>query len=195
MGDIIWGTFLIVLILGVFGLYRFSTRKKVEQRSFTKFISLLLLLGGLIGFLTTGLNERLLHDHPYTYVLTLIFFVSQTIASILYYKGVKAGLPVLIFTLLLQIPIVRGINFSYNNQTLFSFKLEKYPGEFWDIEPGSYVHFMYFDFDYVVVENSNRNSGFGLNLIPLLTIAVFWRTQIVSGNASNLLTNDKDNHE
>jgi len=177
MGDIIWGTFLIILILGVFGLYRFSTRKKVEQRSFTKFISLLFILGGLIGFLTTGLNERLLHEHPYTYFLTLIFFISQTIASILYYMGVKAGLPLLILTLLLQVPIVRGINFSYSNQTLFSLRLEKYPGKFWDIEPGSYVHFMYFDFDldYAFVESSNRKSGFGLNLIPLLTIAVLWR--------------------
>lgn len=175
MGDIIWGTFIIILILGVFGLYRFSTRKKVEQRSFTKFISLLFILGGLIGFLTTALNERLLHDHPYRYFLTLIFFISQTIGSILYYKGGKAGLPLLILPLLLQIPIVRRINFSYNNQTLFSFTLENYPGKFWNIEPGSYVHFTYFDFDHVVVENSNRKSGFGLNLIPLLTIAVLWR--------------------
>jgi uncharacterized membrane protein YfcA len=74
MGDIIWGTSLIILILGVFGLYRFSTRKKVEQRSFPKFMSLLLILGGLIGVLTTALSERLSHEHHYIYFLTLIFF-------------------------------------------------------------------------------------------------------------------------
>jgi uncharacterized membrane protein YfcA len=73
MGDIIWGTFLIILILGVFGLYRFFTRKKVEQRSFPKFISLLLILGGLIGVLTTALNERLQQEHTYVYFLTLFF--------------------------------------------------------------------------------------------------------------------------
>lgn len=163
------------LTLGLFGLYRFSTRKKVEQRSFYKFISLVIILGGLIGVLTTGLNERLLYDHPYIYFLTLIFYISQTIASILYYRAMKVGLPLLILTLLLQIPMVRGLKFSYSNQTLFSFKLEKYSGKIWDFEPGSYVHFMYFDFDYVVVENSNRKSGFGVNLIPLLTIVVFLR--------------------
>ena len=173
MGDIIWGTFLIILTLGLLGLYRFFTRKKVEQRSFCKFISLLIILGGLIGILTTGLNERLLDEHPYQYLLTLTFFITQTIASILYYREVKVGLPLLILTLLLQIPVVRGLNFSYSNQTLFSFKLEKYPGKFWDLEPGSYVHFIYFDFDLVVVEDSKRESGYGLNFIPLLTIAVF----------------------
>src|SRR5687768_987713 len=123
MGDIIWGTFLIILALGLFGLYSFFTRKNVGQRSFRKFISLLVILGGLIGILTSGLNERLLDDHPYQYLLTLTFFITQTIVSILYYRKVKLGLPLLILTLLLQIPVVRGHNFSYSNQTLFSFKL------------------------------------------------------------------------
>lgn len=173
MGDIIWGTFLTILALGLFGLYRFWTRKKVGQRSFRKFILLLIVLGGLIGILTTGLNERLLDDHPYQYLLTITFFITQTIASILYYREVKVGLPLLILTLLLQIPIVRGLSFSYSNQTLFSFRLEKYPGKFWDLEPGSYVHFLYFD--YVIVKTSKRESGYGLNLIPLLAIAVFWK--------------------
>jgi hypothetical protein len=178
MGDIIWGTFLIILILGVFGLYRFSTRKKVKQRSFAKLISLLIILGGLIGILITALDGRLMHEHPYIYFLTLIFFVSQTIASILFYKGVKAGLLLLVLTLLLQTPIVRGINFSYVNQTLFSLRLKQSPGKFVDVEPGSYVHVMYFvydhNYDYFVMD-SNRESGFGLNLIPLLIIVVLWR--------------------
>jgi hypothetical protein len=175
MGDIIWGTFLTILTLGLFGLYIFFTRKKVGQRSFRMFISLLIILGGLFGVLTTGLNERLLDDHPYQYLLTLTFFITQTIASILYYREVKVGLPLLILTLFLQIPIVSAHNFSYSNQTLFSFRLEKYPGKIWDIEPGSYVHFIYFDvdFEYVVAGDSKKESGYGLNLIPLLTIAVF----------------------
>lgn len=177
MGDIIWGTFLIILILGVFGIYRFSTRKKVEQRSFPKFISLLLLLGGLIGVLTTVLNEWLPQEHTYIYILTLIFFVSQTIASILYYKGVKAGLVLLVLTLLLQTPIIRGLNFSYINQTLFSLRLVQYSEKFGDVEPGSYVHVSYFDYDHndYFVMDSNRESGFGVNLIPLLIIVVLWR--------------------
>jgi hypothetical protein len=117
-----------------------------------------------------------LDDHPYQYLLTLAFFITQTTASILFYKEVKIGLPLFMLTLLLQIPVVRELNFSYSNQTLFSFKLEKYPGKFWDVEPGSYIHFIYFDLDYdFVVENSKRESGYGLNLIPLLTIAVFWK--------------------
>jgi hypothetical protein len=126
MGDIIWGTFLIVLTLGVLGLYRFFTRKKVEQRSFAKFISILLVPGGLIGFFLTALNERLRDDHPNIYFLTLVFFISQTLASIFYYRAVKVGFPLLMLTLLLQIPIVRGPDFSYRNQTLFSFNLERY---------------------------------------------------------------------
>lgn len=165
-------------MLGVFGLYTFSTRKKVKQRSFAKLISLLLILGGLIGVLTTALNERLLHEHPYIYFLTLIFFVSQTIASILFYKEVKARLLLLVLTLLLQTPIVRGINFSYINQTMFSLRLELSPGKFGNVEPGSYVHVMSFaydlNYDYFVMD-SNRESGFGLNLIPLLIIVVLWR--------------------
>jgi hypothetical protein len=179
MGDIIWGTSLIILILGVFGLYRFSTRKKVEQRSFPKFMSLLLILGGLIGVLTTALSERLSHEHHYIYFLTLIFFVSQIVASILYYKGMNGGLLLLVLTLLLQTPIIRGINFSYINQTLFSLRLVQYSEKFGDVEPGSYVHVSYFDFDYdhndYFVMDSNRESGFGVNLIPLLIIVVLWR--------------------
>jgi hypothetical protein len=182
MGDIIWGTFIIILALGAFGLYRFSTRKKVEQRSFVKFISFLIILGGLIGFLTTGLNERLLDDHPGRYFLTLIFFFSQTLASILYFREVKVGLPLLTLTLLLQIPIVRGLNFSYRNQTLFGVILQDYPGNFWDIEPGSYVHVFHVDVDNVAVERSpSKESTFGLNLIPLLSIIAFLRSKKRSG--------------
>ena len=120
--------------------------------------------------MTTGLNERLLDDHPYTYFLTLVFFISQTLASVFYYKAVKIGLPLLVLTLLLQIPIVHDFNFTYRNQTMFSLSVENNTKKFWDIEPGSYVHFIYFDFDYVIVDNQNRESSFGLNLIPLLTI-------------------------
>lgn len=179
MGDIIWGTLLVLLTLGLFVLYRFLTWKRVEQRSFRKFISLVIILGGLIGILATGLNERLLDNHPYQYLLTLIFFITQTLASMLYYREVKVGLPLLMLTLLLQIPVVRGLNFSYSNQTLFSFKLAKYPGKFWDLEPGSYVHFIYFNFEYINVKDSKRVSGYGLNLIPLLTMVVFWRKTVL----------------
>ena len=177
MGDIIWGTFFILLTLGLFGLYIFFTRKNVGQRSFRKFISLVIILGGLIGILATGLNERLLDDHPYQYLIFLTFFVTQTIASILYYRDVKVGLPLLILTLLLQIPIVRTINLSYGNQTLFSFRLVKYPGKICDIEPGSYVNFIYFnmDYNYVVEGNAKKESSYGLNLIPLLTIGFLLR--------------------
>lgn len=177
MGDIIWGTFFILLTLGLFGLYIFFTRKNVGQRSFRKFMSLVIILGGLIGTLATGLNERLLDEHPYQYLLFLTFFITQTIASILYYRKVKVGLPLLILTLLLQIPIVRIINLSYSNQTLFSLRLVKYPGKIWDIEPGSYVHFIYFDRDsyYVGERNSKKELSYGLNLIPLLTIGFLLR--------------------
>ncbi len=178
MGDIIWGTFLIILILGIFGLYRFFTRKNVDQRSLRKFISLLLMVGGLLGLLTMGLNERLRYDHPDTFFLSITFFIMQTIASIWYFKAERVGRYLLIFTLLLQVPIMRSPNLSYSNQTLFSFELYKYPGKWWDIEPGSYVYFIYFDIEEFELENTNRKSGFGLNLIPLLTIAVLLKPQL-----------------
>jgi hypothetical protein len=176
MGDIIWGTFLIILTLGVFGVYRFFTRKKVEQRSFIKFISLLLILGALIGVLTTGLNARL-YDHPYIYFLTLVFFILQTSASILCYRTLKIGLPLLILTLLLQIPLASDLNFSYRNQTMFSFVVKRYPGKFFDLEPGSYVHFIYSNYDNGLVENNNRKLSLGVNLVPLLTIIAFWKNR------------------
>jgi hypothetical protein len=182
MGDIISGGVLIVLTLGVFGLYRFFTRRKIEQRSFIKFISILLILGALIGFLTTGLNERLLDDDPCLYFLTIVFFTSQALASILYYKAVRIGLPVLILTLLLQIPILRDFNFSYHNQTMVSISIASYPGKFWDIEPGSYVHFVYFDFDHVLIEKQNKKLSFGLNLIPLLAVIAFVKAGRQLGN-------------
>jgi hypothetical protein len=77
----------------------------------------------------------------------------------------------------LQIPIIGTKKLSYSNQTLFSFRIEKYNGKIVDIEPGSYVHFMYIDvdFDYVNVGNPKKDSGYGLNLIPLLTIVLLWR--------------------
>ncbi|HNP78189.1 MAG: hypothetical protein U0289_16300 [Cyclobacteriaceae bacterium] len=177
MGDIIRGIFTILLILGLYGLYRWFTRKKVGQRSFRKFISLVIILGGVVGTLATGLNERLLEDHPYQYLLSLSFFITQGLASLLYYREAKVGLALLILTLLLQIPIIGTKKLSYSNQTLFSFRIEKYNGKIVDIEPGSYVHFMYIDvdFDYVNVGNPKKDSGYGLNLIPLLTIVLLWR--------------------
>jgi hypothetical protein len=178
MGDIIWGTFIIILALGAFGLYRLSTRKNVEQRSFVKFISLLIILGGLIGFLTTAFNKRLLDGYAERYFLTLIFFFLQTLASILYFRQVKVGLPLLTLTLLLQVPIVRGLSFSYRNQTLFGVILQNSPGNFWDIEPGSYVRVFHFKVDNVAVERSpNNESSFGINLIPLLNIIAFLRSK------------------
>lgn len=175
MGDIIWGTFLIILVLGLFGLYRFNIRKSPEKRSFRKFLSLLILLGGAIGMLATGLNERLLHDHPYQYALTLLFFVTQTAASLLYFREVKAGLALLALTLLLQVPILRLQNLSYTNQTLFSLRLENLPKTLWDIEPGSYIHFMYFKLDRRFIHLSTTESSYGVNLIPLFSIAMLWR--------------------
>lgn len=177
MGDIIWGTFLVVLSVGVFGVYRFSTRKKINQRSFPRLVSLLIVLGGIVGLLTNGLNERLLDEEPYLYFLTVTFFGMQTLASVLYYRTVFVGLLFLIFTLLLQVPIVRAPNYSYNSQTLFSLRVEPSSVKILNIEPGSYVHFIYFDADFMVVENSKRKSDFGLNVIPLLTIAILAGTR------------------
>ena len=172
MGDIIWGTFLLALSLGLFGAYRFSTKKKISQRSFPRLVSLLIILGGIVGLLTSGLNERLLDEEPSLYFLTVAFFGIQTLAGILYYRAVFVGLLLLIFTLLFQVPIMRGPNYSYNNQTLFGLRLEPSSEKILNIEPGSYVHFIYFDADFMVVEKSNKKSGFGLNLIPLLAMAI-----------------------
>jgi hypothetical protein len=173
MGDIIWGTFFTILIIFVLVLYILLTRKRVEQRSLTKLISILLIIGGSIGFLSIGLDSRLLADHPYVYLLTLLFFISQTFASMLYYRSIKIGLPLLMFTLLLQIPILDHDHFSYRNQTLFGLAIKKYPAKFWDIEPGSYIHFTYFNIEYSAVNSSSKESSFGLNLLPILIIAAF----------------------
>ena len=108
-----------------------------------------------------GLNERLLEDHPYQYLLSLSFFLSLKGLSLLYYREAKVGLAFVDSYSLLQIPIIGTKKLSYNNQTLFSFRIENYNGKIVDIEPGSYVHFMYIDvdFDYVNVGNPKKDSG------------------------------------
>jgi len=170
MGDIIFGVLTVILILGVLGLYRFFTRKRIEQRSFTMFLAILLVLGGLVGLLVTSLNRRWYEDHPYTFVLVLLFFIMQSSGGVLYYKRVKVALPLLVFTLLLQIPIVHGSDFSYRSQTLLSFNVDNYPKKIFDAEPGSYVHFVHFESG-----SSNEKSGLGINLIPLLIIFIYWK--------------------
>src|SRR5690554_7885189 len=89
MGDIIAGFFLIILTFGLYGLYRLATRKTPERRSFIGFISLLLLVGGLIGVLVTFFNKNLLEYYPIVFALTLLFFTTQTIASYIYLKFPK----------------------------------------------------------------------------------------------------------
>ena len=80
------------------------------------------------------------------------------------------GLPLLILTLALQIPIMHTPGFSYHSQTVVSVNIDYYLGKFWDIEPGSYVHFIYFK-----EKTTTDKFSFGLNLIPLLAIYIFWR--------------------
>src|SRR5690606_31642155 len=102
MGDIIWGTFITFTILLTLAVYRFRTRNKPHERNLARFVSILVLMGGLLGILTTGLNERLLRDHSLTYFLSLTFFILQTLASLLYYKRFKAIMALLILTLIMQ---------------------------------------------------------------------------------------------
>src|SRR5579871_642184 len=191
MGDIIWGTFIFILSLAVFALYLFLTRKKKEQRSLTKFISILLMIGGVFGVLITSLNSSLLYDHPTTYFLSLFFFVIQTFAGDLYYRGIKVGLPLLMLTLLLQIPVIYSFKFSYRSQTLVSLNFANYPRKILDIEPGSYIHFTDARFAPIGMKNLNSRVILGFNLVPLLTIALYWRkirqsyNESVSGHPSS----------
>lgn len=174
MGDIIFTLFLLLLILFVFVLYHFFTRKKIEQRSLTQFISILLVIGGIIGIALSGFNERLRNDHPYVYSITLVFFITQTLAALMYLTNVKLGLPLLILTLVFQAPIIHSSNFSFSNQTLFSVRIQTYPGN-WDIEPGSYLHFVYWKSDFIDVHSFDEK--YGLNLVPLLLITILWRKE------------------
>jgi hypothetical protein len=171
MGDIIFTFFLLLLILFVFILYHFFTRKKIEQRRLTHFISILLVIGGIIGIALSGLNEKLRNDHPFVYSITLVFFIAQTLAALMYLTNVKLGLPLLILTLVFQAPIFHSSNFSFSNQTLFSVRIQTYPGN-WDIEPGSYLHFVYLKSDFIDVHSFDEK--YGLNLIPLLLITILW---------------------
>ena len=166
MGDIIAGFFLIILTFGLYGLYRLATRKTPESRSFIGFISLLLLVGGLIGVLVTFFNKNLLEYYPIVFALTLLFFTTQTIASYIYLKFPKVGLPILLFTFLLQTPIIHSDSISYRSQTLLSFNVDNYPGKTFDIEPGSYVSFH---------SGIPQDFSIGINLIPILTTIIFLR--------------------
>jgi hypothetical protein len=166
MGDIIAGILLIILSFGLYGLYRLLTRKKPEKRSFITFISLLIMTGGLIGILFTFLNKTILEYYPVIFGLTLFFFMTQTVVSYLYIKYPKFGLPILLFTFLLQTPIIHSDHVSYSNQTLLSVNIDKFPGKTFDIEPGSYVSFFY---------GIPHNFSLGINLIPLLTTLIFLR--------------------
>jgi hypothetical protein len=164
MGDIITGILLIILTFGLYGLYRLLTRKKPEKRSFIGFISLLIMIGGLIGILFTCFNKHLLEYYPLIFGLTLIFFTIQIVASYLYIKYPKFGLPILLFTFLLQIPIIHSDRVSYSNQTLLSVNIDNFPGKTFDIEPGSYVSFF---------NGIPHDFSLGINLIPILTTLIF----------------------
>lgn len=173
MGDIIWGFILIVLTVVVYLLYRFLTRKKPQFRSLPKFVAILLAIGSSIGVLWTALNERL-QDHPIPYLLIILFFGFQCVASICFFRSIRVGLPMLLFTLILQLPILDVPEFSYSSQTLFSWRIEPYPEIHLDIEPGSYVH--YFSGGSSLDAKAFRNVAnprLGLNLIPLILMVVF----------------------
>lgn len=166
MGDIIAGFFLIILTLGLYGVYKVFTLKTPERRSFIGFFSLLLLIGGVIGVLLTFFNKNLLEYYPIVYALTLLFFTTQSIASYLYLKFPKIGLPILLFTFLLQTPIIHSKSVSYRSQTLLSFNVDIYPSKTFDIEPGSYTSFH---------SGISKDFSLGVNLIPILTIIIFLR--------------------
>jgi len=131
-------------------------------------------MGGLLGILTTGLNERLLRDHSLTYFLSLTFFILQTLASLLYYKRFKAIMALLILTLIMQMPLVYGGSFSYRNQTLFSLILQN-GTKIWDVEPGSYISIQYAGFETNVKMSHNPKAIMGINLLPAFAVFVFLR--------------------
>lgn len=103
---------------------------------------------------------------PAIFGLTLLFFMIQAVAGYLYLKRPKAGLPILCFTFLLQIPVIHSGRITYSNQTLLGFNIDDYPGKAFDIEPGSYINFFY---------GTPGSLGIGINLIPLLAILLFLR--------------------
>ncbi len=174
MGDIVRGALLLLFTLIVLGFYRIFTRKNVEQRSWSNFNLILLILGAIVGLIWNGLNSRLREEHPYTYFFTLLFFITQSLASFLTYRKMKIGFILLFLTLLLQIPVTRTSMVSYQSQTLLSMNVANYHGKIWDIETGSYVHFYYFDDDYIV-RRDHIESIFGMNCIPILILLIYWK--------------------
>jgi len=170
MGDIIAGLFLIILTFVLFGLYRIFTRKSLNKKSLTGFLSLLLVIGSIIGQLITYFNKQSqIENYPISFKLIFLFFLTQTFASIIYFKFPKFGRLLLTITLLLQIPIIHSLHCSYHNQTLFSFNVNNLPRKTFDLEPGSYVHYIY-----IAPEKLNNTFSLGVNLVPILIIFIYW---------------------
>jgi len=170
MGDIILGIFLLILIFGALLLFRLLKRRKQKKVRFIEYISLIIIVGGLIGILTTACNKEYYTRYPTLFWLTILFYAIQTTASILYEKLPRIGLIALAFTFTLQIPIVSSLHGSYSNQTLISIRVGDNELKAIDFEPGSYVSYISFEPDIF-----NRPARFGINLIPILIIIAYWQ--------------------
>ncbi|NDK57349.1 hypothetical protein [Pontibacter fetidus] len=165
MGDILNGFFIILLVLCLKWLYKLLTRKVPEKRSFAGFASLLFFVGGILGIIITIYNQTLLESYSTVYVLILMFFIAQSIGGLLYTKTPKIALPILLSTLVMQVPIITINNFSYRSQTLVSFNINKFPSKLFDIEPGSYVSFFY---------GIPHDFQLGINLVPVIVMLFYW---------------------
>ena len=170
MGDIIFGVFLLILIFGALLLFRLLKRRKQKKVRLIDYLSLTTTIGGLIGILLTAFDKEFHNHYTTLFWLTIIFFTIQTTTSFYYDKFKKIGLVLLILSFALQIPIIRGLHYSYRSQTLMSINIGDNELKPIDIEPGSYVHYIYME-----PETLNKNVRFGINLIPVLFIIAYWK--------------------
>ena len=166
MGDIILGIFILVLIFGGLLLFRLLKKKKVRL---IEYINLTITVGGLIGILTTAFDKEFYNHYTTVFWLTIIFFTIQTTTSFYYDKFKRIGIVLLILSFALQTPIIRGLHYSFRSQTLMSINIGDNELKTIDIEPGSYVHYIYIE-----PETLNKNVRFGINLIPVLFIIAYW---------------------
>lgn len=170
MGDIILGIFLLILIFGGLLLFRLLKKKKQKKVRLIEYLNLTVTVGGLIGILTTACDKEFYNHYPTAFWLTILFFSIQITASILYEKFPRIGLIALVFTFMLQTPIVSSLHGSYRNQTLISINVGDNELKAIDFEPGSYVFYISLKPD-----TFNESVRFGINLIPILIIITYWR--------------------
>lgn len=170
MGDIFAAIVLVVIVL-VFGTAYFLIARKLKtKRRLSNLVTMLTIFGSLLGILITALDSETQTYHPVAGRLSLAFFIVQAIGCVLYFRYKAAGVALLVLTFLFQLPILHGIHYDYLNQTLFSVRIDLGAIKVFDVEPGSYIHYVNMS-DYAMQEEFS----WGINLVPVFMAGFYLR--------------------